>query len=78
MDQKNAVDPARLGLKPIWFSAGVCAVYFSLMWLCVFAKPFLGLFVAPGLTIGTALTVGSILIGIAMTWIFVSQVNAAD
>jgi uncharacterized membrane protein (DUF485 family) len=76
--ETSEADPANVGQAPIWFSAGACALYFTLMWLCVAAKPALGVVIVPGLSVGIALTVGGVLLGMGMTWIYVRQANGID
>jgi len=70
------MDKPILGATSLSFSAIIVLIYFLLLTLSVFAKPLLGMILVPGLSFGILLTVGGILVSIALTWQFVRAANS--
>jgi uncharacterized membrane protein (DUF485 family) len=75
---ESIMKTARLSGAAIWSSAIICVIYFALLWLSVSAKAFLGTLIAPGLSVGIALTLLGIVAAIGLTWWFVRDANARD
>src|ERR1700688_2630235 len=69
---------SRLSNAAMWSSASICVIYFGLLWGSVSARAFLGALVAPGLSVGIALTLFGIVAAIGLTWWFVRDASARD
>jgi uncharacterized membrane protein (DUF485 family) len=69
---------SRLSGVAMGSSVIICVIYFALLWLSVSAKTFLGTLIAPGLSVGIALTLFGIVASIGLTWWFVRNANAND
>jgi len=76
----RAVEPLREVARArtriaLWLTAAVVAVYFGFIGAVAFARPALGLLLAPGLSLGIVLGAAVIVVSWALTWVYVRWAN---